>query len=124
MFLLKSYLILSALVCRVLISFVKLRKVKMVSLTRRLRSHFDCQIWFAFRCSHSVLHFLHDESSSFLPTLLLFRLSSSIKLDAAAVHDVEDNYGDEPDPFAQLHSSFSSDARLNKPMLVWDARIE
>jgi len=65
----------------------------MVSLAAWLRSHFNCQVWFALRWSHSVLHFSHNESSSFLPTPLLFRLSSSIEFDATAVRYVEDNYG-------------------------------
>ena len=51
------------------------------------------QVWFALRWSHSVLHFSHDKSPPFLPTLLLFRLSSSIEFDAATVCYVEDDYG-------------------------------
>merc|ERR1712208_14646 len=92
--LLKCYRVLSALVCSVFLSVVISRKVKTVSLTRMLRSHLNCQILFALSWFHSVLHFSHNESSSFLPALLLFRLSSSIEFDAAAV---EDNYGGDQD---------------------------
>ena len=88
MFLLESYLILSAFVCRAVLSLVKFRKVKMIPLTRRLRSHLDCQIWFALSSSHFVLHLFHDQSSSFLSALLFFRLSPGIDLDAATVQDV------------------------------------
>ena len=82
----------------------------MVSLTKRLRSHFNCQILFALAWFHSVLHFSHDESSSFLPTLLLFRLSPGIELDATAVNDVEDKYGDDHD-FNHFYNSYYTSSR-------------